>query len=185
MKLIYTSYSPNTRTKDLLVNLKALLQPWAWQKGQYQDRIINWFKSQYGASSAFTFNYARSALYVLFKSLNLNPDDEVIVQGFTCVAAVNPIRWAGAKVKFVDIDPDTLSLGSKKLKEAVNPHTKAILVQHTFGIPGPIEEVVELAKDQNIIVIEDCANTILGATGTDLSVRTGRDPSLLAIPYGS
>lgn len=165
-KLIYISYSPNTRREDLLLNIKLLFKSNKRKeanKGSCNESVISFFKTKFKDSiNAYTFNYARSGMYVLFSSLNLSNDSEVLVQGFTCSAAINPILWAGLKVKYVDIDMNTGNMDIDDLRGKITDRTKAIMFQHTFGNSRGMEEVRDICNERDLILIEDCTNTILG-----------------------
>lgn len=161
-KLIYTSFSPNTRFKDIVLNIGLLLNPFRWFKGRCKGEIIKIFENKFPNYKAFTFNYARSGMYVLFKSLGLENSDEVLVQGYTCVAAVNPIIWAGGKVVYVDVDALTGNIDIDDLNKKISTNTKVIMFQHTYGCSGGIEEVAKICKDKKIALVEDCTNTIFG-----------------------
>ena len=191
-KLIYTSYSPNTRAKDLRLNIGLILSPWRWKNGPCIESVKKWFSGKFPNATIFTFNYARSALYVLFKSLNLKQNEEIILQGFTCVAAVNPIIWAGARPVFVDINPDTFCMDIEELRGKISPKTKAILYQYTFGFSGEIDAVRKIAQEKKILLIEDCANTIggkvngqlMGSIGDAAVFSLGRDKVVSGVDGG-
>ncbi len=161
-KLIYTSFSPNTRLKDYLLNWNLLFKPWAVNKGPYSKLVESIFEQKFPESKAYTFNLARSGMHVLFKSLNLEPKSEIIVQGFTCIAAINPILWAGLKPVYCDINKATLNLDIELLKTKITSQTRAIMFQHTFGNSAGIQEVSKLCEENNILLIEDCTNTVFG-----------------------
>lgn len=185
-KLINISFSPNTRRKDLLANLTLFSFTW------YLEKVEKLFEQKFSGSRAFTFNYARSGLYVLLKSLKLESNDEVLALGFTCIAATNPIVWAGAKVKYVKVDPATLNFDLADLKANISQNTKAILFQHTFGNSRGIDEVVQLCKEHNVLLIEDCANTtfglhkgkMLGSFGDASIFSFGRDKPFSGVSGG-
>ncbi len=143
--------------------LKILVSPWRYNDQLPLKQLTQRLNLLYGDDDKrgwyLTAN-GRTALEVILKAVSSDPEDEIIVQSFTCVAAVNPILWAGLKPVFVDIDQANLSLSLDDLKTRINPRTKAIIVQHSFGIPGPIEAVVKLARKQGILVIEDCAHAL-------------------------
>jgi perosamine synthetase len=191
-KLIYTSYSPNARAKDLLQNVYLLLKPWGVTKGTFAKKIEEIFENNFNGSNAFTFNYARSGMYVLAKSLNLQKGDEVIMQGFTCVAAVNPFIWTEAKVVYADINPVTCNIEPASIKAKINSHTKAIVFQHTFGNSTGLNDIKNLCKAKNIFLIEDCTNTIfgkhennlIGSTGDIAIFSFGRDKAISGIDGG-
>jgi dTDP-4-amino-4,6-dideoxygalactose transaminase len=134
-------------------------------KGTCADKVIKFFEKEFGDYQGFTFNYARSGMYVLFKSLRLQDYDEVLVQGYTCIAAVNPIIWSGGKVVYVDIDRKTGNMDSGDLKLKISEKTKVVLFQHTYGNSEGVEEVAEICRQEGLILIEDCTNTILGKNG--------------------
>ncbi len=128
----------------------------------------------------------RTAIYLFLKSLNLTTGSEVLVQSFTCVTAINPILWAGLVPVYVDIDPDTLSASLESLTSHITPRTKVIMLQHTFGLPGALEHVQELAKKHGLLLIEDCAhalglninNQALGTFGDAAIISFGIEKSL-------
>ncbi|MFZ2664368.1 MAG: DegT/DnrJ/EryC1/StrS family aminotransferase [Patescibacteria group bacterium] len=160
-KLIYTSFSPNTRFKDLLLNIGILFTPWAWKSGSYHEKVEKIFTDRFPSSKAFTLNYARSGMYVLFKSLGIS-NRSVMVQGYTCVVAVSPVKGSGAEVVYVDIDPKTGNLSVEDLKRKITNKTNVVMFQYTYGSSCGIEEVVKLCKEKNLFLVEDCTNTIFG-----------------------
>lgn len=159
---IAISLSPNTQRDDVWQTVKTLLQPWVWREGKEMKKIEEWFEKYFGVETAVSFNSGRSALYALLKSFNIGRGDEVLLQAFTCVAAVEPVIWAGAKPVFVDID-ESLNIDPKLIAGPISLKTKAIIVQHTFGIPAQINLIKKIAQKYKLILIEDCAHA-LGAT---------------------
>jgi dTDP-4-amino-4,6-dideoxygalactose transaminase len=107
---------------------------------------------------AFSFWKGRVALYAILRALGIGPGDEVILPGFTCVVVPNAIRFAGAVPVYVDIASCEYNLDPARVQAAITPRTRAILVQHTFGIPGPIYECLDLARRHGLDVIEDSAH---------------------------
>jgi perosamine synthetase len=114
------------------------------------------FKTFFQLKYSFSFWKARVALYALLKTLGVGSGDEVVLPGYTCVMDVNPIKYLGAKPVYVDIEPDTFNMNVKLLEEKITPNTKVILAQHTYGYVCDIEKIIEIAKKNNITVIEDC-----------------------------
>ena len=152
--------SPNASFRDSLLALKLLLSPWQWRDGAALAKVGDWFKTELGATHVYLLNSGRAALFVLLKALDLRPGDEVIMQAFTCLAVPTPVLWAGGRPVYVDIDPATLNMSLEGLKAAINTRTKTIIVQHTFGNPAPLNEILALAKSKGIVVIEDCAHAL-------------------------
>ena len=102
-------------------------------------------------------NSGTSALHLCLISLGVGPGDEVIVPSFTFAATANVIALVGAKPVFVDIDPMTYCINPQLVKAAVTPKTKAIIVVHLYGLPAEMNEIVKIAKEHSLLVIEDAA----------------------------
>jgi dTDP-4-amino-4,6-dideoxygalactose transaminase len=84
---------------------------------------------------------------------------EIITQAFSCLVVPNAIKFAGYKPIYVDID-ETYNLDIEDLKRKINERTKAIIVQNTFGIPAKIDEILEIAHQNNILVIENLTHSL-------------------------
>jgi dTDP-4-amino-4,6-dideoxygalactose transaminase len=97
------------------------------------------------------------ALLLSLAALGLGPDDEVIVPAFTFVATADVVVRCGARPVFVDIEPRRYTLDPEKLSNAITPQTKAIVYVYLFGHRPANEEVLRIAQEQNIPVIEDVA----------------------------
>jgi dTDP-4-amino-4,6-dideoxygalactose transaminase len=179
-KLIYTSYSPNTRPSDLLLNLKLLLSPWRWKKGQVNNDIIDWFKTNYESESVYTYNYARSAMYAFFNSLEAEEGDEVIFQGFTCIAAVNPAIWAGFKPIYADVECQTLSASIDSIKSKVTARTKVIVVQYTMGLYPDLEDLKGYAEEKGVLILEDCTQILQTSSDNILGIGRIGDASVFS-----
>lgn len=119
-----------------------------------------------GSPSKFTFTFwkGRVALYGSLKALGIGPGDGVIVPGYTCAMVPGAVVFTGAKCIYADIDPETYSpsLGSYSDALEANSGTriKALLLQHTYGIPGTAQRIAAWAREQGMAVIEDCAHSL-------------------------
>lgn len=100
------------------------------------------------------------ALILALKSLGIEHGDEVVTTPFTAVPTVSAIVWIGAIPRFADIDDDTLCLNPELLREAITPKTKAVLPVHLFGQSADIEEIVKIADENGLSVIEDAAQAV-------------------------
>lgn len=100
------------------------------------------------------------ALDLALKSININENDDVIVPDFTFIATANAVKFQNANVVFCDVDKTTYNITLANIKKVLTSKTKAIIVVHLFG--NPIEEIQEISdfcKDNNIKLIEDCAQS--------------------------
>jgi dTDP-4-amino-4,6-dideoxygalactose transaminase len=119
-------------------------------------------KEQDGAALYITgchFQRGRIALYAILKALGIGSGDEVIIQAFTCVAVPCPVLATGARPVYADID-GTLNLDPSSVEARLTPRTKAIVVQHTFGIPANMDRLLRTANECGIYLIEDCCHTV-------------------------
>ena len=110
-----------------------------------------------GIQHAITVPTARSGLHVLLSALGVGKGDEVIVTGYTCSAVPEPILQHGAVPIYADISQQNFCLDTSAVEKAITTNTKVIIVQHTYGLAGPVMEVVRIAQNYGIFVIEDCA----------------------------
>ncbi len=187
-KPIFTSLSPNTEKDDIILAFKLIFQPWKWKKGDSIQKLEKEFRSYLGVNNVFVFNSGRSALLAILDSLGIVEGDEVLLQGFTCNAAINPILKSGAKPVFVDID-DTLNLDPNDLKKKITSNSKAVMIQHSFGWPAQIDEIVKIVKENNLFLIEDCAHALgsrykeklCGTFGDTAFFSFGRDKILSSV----
>ena len=169
-KPISISLSPNVEKDDIRLALNLIIKPWLWKRGNAIKELENEFKKYLGVRYAFSFNSGRSAFYSILKSLELERGSEVLLQAFTCNAAVNPILWQGLKPVYVDCDKDSFNVDISDLKAKISPETRVLMVQHTFGMPVNMDEIMAIACppkpageggcDAPLILIEDCAHAL-------------------------
>lgn len=115
----------------------------------------------------FTFYRGRVAQAALLRALGVGPGDEVAIQAFTCVAVPEAVLSFGARALYIDVAPSRFTMDPDDLAAKLTPRTRAIVVQHTFGIPADWDAIVAVAADRGLPVIEDCAH----AVGTSLHDR--------------
>ena len=113
-----------------------------------------------GSRYAIAVNSGTSALHLCVKALGIGPGDEVITTPFSFVASANCILFERARPVFVDIDPVTWNIDVDRIESAITPRTRAILPVHVFGRPVNMPAIMEIAKRQNLAVIEDSCEAI-------------------------
>lgn len=114
----------------------------------------------YGLPTLLTFHKGRVALYAALKALGIGPGDEVIIPGYTCVVVPNAVSFLGAKPVYADIDPSTYNLRPDAVLGSVTTRTRALVIQHTYGIPADVESLCRIAHGLRLPVVEDCAHTM-------------------------
>lgn len=115
------------------------------------------FAKGIGDGECVSFGAGRMAFYAVLKALGINQDDEVILTGFTCSVMANAVLRLGARVKYCDIDRETLGMSPQALLDVISDRTKVVVAQHSFGIPCKIDEICSICKNRGIFLIEDCA----------------------------
>jgi len=100
------------------------------------------------------------ALQVAMMALGLKPGDQVITTSFTFVATVEVIALLGLEPVLVDVDPHTFNIDPVKIEAAITPKTRAIVPVHLFGQCANMEEIARIARQANLFVIEDNAQSI-------------------------
>jgi perosamine synthetase len=117
-------------------------------------------KDRLGARHAVTVNSATTALQTAVAAAGVGPGDEVIVPPYTMSATASAVLLNNAIPVFADVEPDTYGLDPESVAERITEHTKAILAVHLFGHPARMGELLALAEDNGLAVIEDAAQSI-------------------------
>lgn len=108
-----------------------------------------------GVKNAVCVSSGTAALFLSSLALNIKRGDEVIIPSFSFIATATPIIAAGAKPVFVEIDAKTYTIDPEKIRQAVTKKTKAIMPVHLYGHPANMKPILEIAKENNLTVIED------------------------------
>lgn len=189
IKPISVGFLPTIQTDDIVLNFTLLLKPWLWKKGANIQQLEAWFRDYFGVKDAISFNSGRAAELAVLIALGIGPGDEVLLQAFTCVAVPNSILWTGAKPVYVDIKKNHFTMDIDDLIKKISPRTKAIIIQHTFGYPDDVEEILAIARQKKIYLIEDCAHALggyykgkkLGTFGDAAFFSFGRDKVISSV----
>lgn len=110
------------------------------------------------------------ALQIALMALDLKPGDEVITPTFTFIATAEVVALLGLTPVVVDVDYDTFNISIESLKKAITPKTKAIVPVHLFGQNADMDEIMTIAKEHNLYVIEDACQSI----GSEYTFGDGR-----------
>ena len=153
----YISKSSFSRVK------KVLSGRWIGQ-GPLVDKFENKFKNMFaGKNHCISTGSGTDALHLAYILAGLKKGDEVIAPVYTCTATNIPFLYMGVKIKFADIDIETMNISVESVKKNLNKRTKAIICMHYGGLPCDLSELKLLANKYKIPLIEDAAHAI-GAT---------------------
>ena len=122
---------------------------------EFEEKIANYMGCEYAA----VLNSGTSALHANLLAESIGKNDEVIVPSFTFIATANAPLFVGAKPVFADIETDTFGLDPKSVEESITKNTKAIIPIHYGGCPCKIKELKDIADDNDLILIEDAAES--------------------------
>ena len=121
-----------------------------------EESMCNYLKCKHsiGVSSG------TDALLVALMAIDLKPNDEVIVPTYSFFATAGVVSRLNAKPVFIDINPTTFNIDPDKIEKKITPKTRAIIVVHLYGQSADMDPIVNIAKENNLIVIEDAAQAI-------------------------
>ena len=120
---------------------------------KFEKEFASWVESKY----AVALGNGTLALDVSFKALNITVGDEVIVTSRTYIASISSIVNAGAVPVFADVDSDSQNITPEAIRSAMTDKTKAIVCVHLAGWPCDMDEIMAIANEHNLYVIEDCS----------------------------
>ncbi len=189
---IHHTFAPLGDKRQRMLALRLSYAPWAYRRGPHAQALRILLEKTF-AGRATLFATGREALLALLRTRGWSPGDEVIVQGYTCTVVPNAVRGAGLAPVYADIDPQTLSFDLTNVERRITPKTRAILCQHTFGIPGPLKELRALCDRHNLLLIEDCAHVLpdetgpmeIGRFGDAMLLSFGRDKAVSGVTGGA
>ncbi len=160
-----------TTARDIATAVRCLVSPRNLVDGPALASFENSFAARVGAKHAVSFAAGRVGLYGILRSLGIGAGDEVLVPVPTHIVVANAVRYTGARPVYVDCDLSDYNIDLDRAEECVTPRTRALLVQHTFGIPVDMGKARALADRNGLHLIEDCVHA-LGATFSGEQVGT-------------
>ena len=146
----------DTAIADVLQNTHFIMGP---NVKQFESEAAQYL----GVQHAISCNSGTDALHLALRACGIGEHDEVITTPFSFAATVEAICYVGATPVFVDIEPDTYNISTQAIESAITNKTKAILPVHIFGQVADMQAIVKIAKNNNLKIIEDCAQSF-GAT---------------------
>ncbi len=131
------------------------------------------FAEVVGVEHAVAVSSGTTALHVALLAHGIGPGDEVITSPFTFVASVNSVVYTGATPVFCDVSADTFNLDVSLLRGLLTPRTKAIMPVHLYGMACDMTAILAFAEEHNLVVIEDCAQSIGASYGNRMTGSMG------------
>ncbi len=135
------------------------------------------------AAEGITYFRGRVALAEILRAFRVGPGDEVVTQAFTCVAVPEGIRAAGATPVYADLLADGVTVDPRAVADRITPRTRAVIAQHTFGIPSEMTALSAICAANGLLLIEDCAHTVDSRYG-GATVGTIGDAAFYSFEWG-
>ncbi|HTH51788.1 MAG TPA: DegT/DnrJ/EryC1/StrS family aminotransferase [Pyrinomonadaceae bacterium] len=142
-------------------------------KGKFGKELEKKFAEKVGAKYAYACTSGTAAIHIAVAAINPNPGDEIITTSITDMGALTPLMYRGVVPVFAEVDPKTLNVTAETIKAKISDRTRAIIVTHLFGNPCEMDPIMELAREKNIPVIEDSAQTFLAKAGDKFAGAVG------------
>lgn len=160
-------YEPYIGEEELANVHDCVSKGWISSKGDYVNRFEKEFGERHEGLHALSVSNGTVAIQLALKALGIGEGDEVIIPDLTFAASANAVIHAGAKPVLVDVERSTWTMDPQEVEEAISPRTKAILPVHLYGHPCRMDELIRIAEDNDLWVVEDCAESL----GSELNGR--------------
>jgi perosamine synthetase len=165
--------------KDISNVVESVSRGSHWAKGPFVDEFEAKLSEYFGVEHALVVNSGTTALECALRAHGIGEGDEVLVPSFTFIATANVVELVGAKPVFVDVELKTFGMDPEDARAKVTNDTAMILPIHCYGSPCLIEDLVEVAKDEGIPIVEDAAEAF-GATADGEKVGKFGDAAALS-----
>jgi dTDP-4-amino-4,6-dideoxygalactose transaminase len=152
LKVQYTAIKAEIDTA-----IAAVIAQTAFVGGSYVEAFEAAFAGFCNVSHCIGVGNGTDAIFIALRALGIGKGDEVITVANSFIATSEAITMAGAKVVFVDIDPQTYNINVGKIEEKITSNTKAIIPVHLYGQPADMEPILNIARKYKLKVIEDAA----------------------------
>ena len=129
--------------------------------GTFTHQCSAWLEERFGTRRALLTTSGTSALEMAAALCKIDPGDEVILPSFTFSSTATAFVGQGARLKFIDVRPDTMNMDEKLVEAAITPKTKAIVPVHYAGVSCEMNPILDLAQAHNIRVVEDAAQGVM------------------------
>ena len=172
-------YKIYTDDEDISLVSKVIRRGNNWAIGPEIEELENAIKERLNSEYCVTFNSGTSALHAILLANEIQQNDEIIVPSFSFISTANSVLFVNAKPIFADIEEENFGLDPEKITDRITSKTKAIIPMDYGGLSCKINEVAEVAKKNNLILIEDAAEAF-GATVNNEEVGTISDSSIFS-----
>jgi dTDP-4-amino-4,6-dideoxygalactose transaminase len=169
---------PDIGSEEVAAVTEALRSGWVTTGPKTKEFEQNFSEFLGEKLECIAVNSATAGLHLALESLGIGPEDEVIAPTLTFTATVEVVRYLGANPVLIDVDPITLNIDTAKIRAAITPRTKAIMPVHYAGLACNMDEIISIAREFNLSVVEDAAHALpsswrgnlIGSLKSDITV---------------
>jgi len=148
---------PQIGEEELKNVMEAVKSGWVSSKGPYIEEFERRFSNYIGVRHGIATSSGTTALHLALVALGIGRGDKVLIPSLTFIAVANAVTYTGAEPIFIDSHPEYWCIDPSKIEEKIDDQTKAIIVVHLYGHPCHMDEIMRIAEDHRLHVIEDCA----------------------------
>jgi perosamine synthetase len=159
-KISFSGRAHRYSKEELDLVLQVMQEANPLTQGKYRDEFEDAFCKFSGCPHSFAVMNATAALELSAQLCQFEPGDEVIIPSHTFTATAYPFVKKGATIKWADIDLETRVVNAQTIRAQISEKTRAIVVVHLYGYTCEMEPILQLAKEQNLLLIEDAAQVI-------------------------
>lgn len=151
---------PFVAGKELFYMSRAVLDGQLAARGEFTARCEVWMQEHFRARRVLLTHSCTAALEMAALLADLRPGDEVVVPSFTFVTTASAFALRGAKLRFVDVQPDTLNMDPASVERAITPRTRVLVPVHYAGVACDMEALLDIARRHDLLVVEDAAQAV-------------------------
>jgi perosamine synthetase len=148
------------RTEQMETVMLEVMRSGRIAAGEYVARFEDGLAALTGHRHVVSTNDMTSAMLLALRLAGVGPGDEVLTTAFACMATNSAIAQCGAVPAWVDVKPDGVEIDLEDVVRKIGAKTKALILYHVAGYPGPAKELAQLCKAHGIVLIEDCDNAL-------------------------
>jgi perosamine synthetase len=149
--------NPDIGDEELRKVTEAVGSGWVGSKGTFVEEFERNFASYIGVKHALAVSNGTAALHLALLAVGIKPGDEVLIPDLTFVSPANMALLIGAGPVFTDVSRDYWCIDRENVRKKITSKTKAIVVVHLYGHPAKMDELLEVADEKSVPVVEDCA----------------------------
>jgi len=148
---------PEIGEEELEKVMEAVKSGWVSSKGPFIEEFEKEFSSYIGVNNGVATSNGTTALHLALVALGIGRGDKVLIPSLTFISVANAVTYTSAQPVFADSHPEYWCIDPSKIADKIDSQTRAIIPVHLYGHPCDMDGIMRIAEDNNLHVIEDCA----------------------------